>query len=503
MTVRNRLGSVLTAAALVCLVASAASAQYYTPLRYDLRYTSPTYIPSGVMRFGSADKPDPYAFGSPQYGNLGMTGNLREGKSFHGNVPYGQIGSQVFSTLPSESLSKFRRDSFGIGDIGSGIEYGMPGVYFPGSGSVTDARTAMNRWSVPPLGDRAPYTVPSVNAPYMPPRVLPSTGFMGFQNLIPGVDVPPGVPASALGVSVPQGALTWVDALIAGRLSSARPPGTVEPLPSGDQEKQEDKRLGLLTEMPDLRLGLKPAEVAEAETAAAKEGRTETKTAEETGSALFWQTRPPAKPMKPAEEQPQKPPTGQGAATPTRKPAEQPETPTAGEEGPRVQLPPTPGPYVPVAPYGSYVDRGQAAMKEGAYEQAEALYAAGAALEPDKPAATLGRVSALLGARSYLQASVALQRALTQHPDWVQAVPDLRTAFAKPESYGRVVEDIKVNLEGDPDNRGYNFLLGYVYYAGGDMTAARSYLQQAAKARDAQKGPEKALLDAIDARKAK
>ena len=116
------------------VIASSAPGQYYVPLRYDLRYSlNPGYVTA--IPYGQAPtRPDPYAFGSPLYSGLDLTGNVRAGKSFQGNTPFNQQGSQLSTNVPSLALSNFRRDSIGIGDVGTGVEYGMAAPYFPGSG---------------------------------------------------------------------------------------------------------------------------------------------------------------------------------------------------------------------------------------------------------------------------------------------------------------------------------------------------------------------------------
>lgn len=482
----------LTAAAVVCLGAAAADAQYYTPLRYDLRFTSPTYIPSGTLRFGPADKPDPYAFGAPQYGNLGITGNLRAGKSFHGNVPYGQVGSQLSSTLPSLSLSRFQRDSFGIADLGTGVEYGIPEAYIPSSGAVTNIYTAGNRFAVPPPGDRAPYVPPNVNAPVMGFRLAPPSGGYVGSNVPEGTPIPPGVSPAEIGLAIPQSAVAWVDALIAGRVA---PPATLAEI---EREKQQDKRLGLLTETPDLRIGIQPARAPEE--LARPPAETDTRTLQENDSALFWLTPRTETPDKRAARGEEKPAVVTPSSRKPETPAEETTPPEPGE--PKVKLPPTPGPFRPASTYPVYLDRARAAMKDGSYDQAEAFYAAAAALEPNQPDAFFGRVYAILGVRNYLQASVVLQAQLLKHATWLKMMPDLRSAYPKPEIYDRIIVDVKSQLETEPANLNYSFLLGYVYFAGGDNALARPCLEQAAKLRGAEKqGPETFILIAMEGRK--
>jgi len=213
----------------LALVAQEAQGQYYTPLRYDLRQSSPTYIPSGAIRFGPDRQPDPYAFGSPQYGNLGMTGNLRLGKSFQGRSPYRPSGSQLSSDLPSLRLSDFRRDSIGVEDVGTGVEYGQPGAYFPGSGSVTTPWSAGGRFAAPLPGDRAPYATRDVNAPSLPR--FSAAGSAAY-SAAGGAAEAPGIPAAGMNLTIPRSALDYVDALIDGRAS---------PMPAPQLERQAEK----------------------------------------------------------------------------------------------------------------------------------------------------------------------------------------------------------------------------------------------------------------------
>jgi len=491
MTMLNRIAlSLIAVAAVAGFLAATANAQYYTPLRYDLRFTSPTYIPSGALQFGPSN-PDPYAFGAPQYGNLGITGNLRAGKSFQGHVPYSAIGSELSPTLPSDSLSKFRRDSFSIADLGSGIEYGIPEVYIPSSGSVTNVSTAMNRFAVPRPGDRAPYTLPNVNAAYVAPPP-PSGGYVGF-GVPEGAPIPPGTSPRQIGLSIPQSALAWVDALIAGRVVALATPAQIE------NAKQQDKRQGLPGEMPDLRIGIGPPRMAYEEGVKPKPAaEIETRTLEENEAELLRLTPGAEKPRKRAVEG-GKPTVATPSARQTEVPGEEAWPPDPGE--PKVKLPPTPGPYRAPATYPVYVDRARAAMKESNYDQAEAFYAAAITLQPDEPDSFFGRVYAMLGSRNYLQATVVLQGQLLKHATWLKRMPDIRAAYPTPEVYGRILDNLKVLLETEPDSPNYNFLLGYVYFAGGDNAAARPCLEHAAKLRGEKQGPEKFILTAMQSGK--
>jgi tetratricopeptide (TPR) repeat protein len=74
---------------------------------------SSTVPPSSISN-GLVNTPDPV----DTTGNLIITGNVRRGMYFHGNVPY-QAPTSFSETLGSSTLSSFLRDSAGLEDVGS------------------------------------------------------------------------------------------------------------------------------------------------------------------------------------------------------------------------------------------------------------------------------------------------------------------------------------------------------------------------------------------------
>ena len=479
--------TVAAVAVVLALVAQEALGQYYTPLRYDLRNSSPTYIPSGAIRFGPDRQPDPYAFGSPQYGNLGMTGNLRLGKSFQGRTPYRPSGSQLSSDLPSLRLSDFRRDSIGIDDVGTGLEYGQPGAYFPGSGSVTTPWSAGGRFTTPLPGDRAPYSPRDVNAPVLP-RFAPagSAAYSSAGGPQGAVGEAQGIPVTGMGLTIPRSALDYVDALIDGR-ASPMPAEINNPLIRPGDESAG--RYGPL----DPRLGSPAANRPRA----GEEPDTPDAQADPNAnpSALYWLNG--TEPGTTAWEDDGTSPATLRRAPPAAGDAAEGETPGTGP-GEATPLQSAPPPYVPVSPYATYVERGHEAVKARAYDKAEALYAAGVALEPDRPVAFFGRIHAMLGGRMYLQAILVLERELNRHPDWVKAVPDLKAVYDKPEVCNRILTDIRRELSTKPNHQGFNYLAGYVLFARGEGKAAKPFFEKAADADRENAATEKAFLKIID-----
>jgi tetratricopeptide (TPR) repeat protein len=159
----------------------------------------------------------------------------------------------------------------------------------------------------------------------------------------------------------------------------------------------------------------------------------------------------------------------------------------------------TPDRYTPAVGYAEYVTRANAAMKEPSFGKAEAFYAAAMTMDPDRPAALFGRIHALLADYRYLEADLILERALKAHPEWAKDAPDLRAVYVKAGVYDRIVEDLREELKRRPGNVPSGLVLGYVLYASGQYDEAKSLLTQVAATRPEAPGPEKVLLEAIEA----
>jgi hypothetical protein len=490
------------------VTASSAPGQYYVPLRYDLRYSlNPGYV-TAIPYAQAPTRPDPYAYGSPLYSGLDLTGNVRAGKSFQGNTPFNQQGSQLSTNVPSLALSNFRRDSIGIGDIGTGVEYGMAAPYFPGSASVTSLGTAARRFG-PDMNSR--YSTPNYNAANVGMVSVPATA--GFYA---GSTPPPDVPTAQLqtlrrgGLYLPRGAIEWVNALS----QPPPPPGaaqvpTVQPEELNPELRRMDMRLGLPLPPTDVRIGLPPelggqavpmpvgpvdlaAEAqrkAAAEAAQAKAAGT-TETNETAPSAIEQRLRGGAARKSPREA----PRTTIGAL-----PGAVPGAPMGQGEESGLPVPASPGRYLGPATFGEYIARAGAQMKESHYGAADALYEAAMVMDPSQPSALFGRVCALLADYRYLQASLVLDRALRLHPDWASQIPDIKSVYVKPEVLTRITGDMRTNLEDRPKNVEANLLLGFIAFASGEKEQAKPFLKQVAEVRGPRPGSEQAFLKAIEA----
>ena len=512
MTTPKIVAAALVGTLALGLLASSAPGQYYVPLRYDLRYSlNPGYITA--IPYGQApSRPDPYAFGSPIYSGLDLTGNVRAGKSFQGNTPFNQMGSQLSTNIPSMALSNFKRDSVGIGDLGTGVEYGAALPYFPGSASVTSLGTAERRFAPIPPGDRAPYTLPNYNAANVGMvSVLPTAGFYA------GGSPPPDVPAAQVqlmkrnGLYLPRGSIEWVNAMAGGiprAPADMAPTVTTEDL--SPDARRMDMRLGVPQQPADIRVGLPPelggqaiavpggpADVAAAEARAKARAQ-----AAGTGETTETSLSPIARKLRDGAAAKEAARTQEGARTSTgAPPPAQPGAPPSGQgnnqEPPVMPAPPTQ--YTGPATFVEYVERAHAQMKESHYGAADALYEAAMVMDADRPSALFGRIYALLGDYRYLQASLVLDRALKLHPDWVAEVPDIKAVYFKPETLMRIIDDLKTNLKDRPANVEANLLLGYINFASGKNDLAKPFLKQVAAVRGEKPGSEQVLLKAIEA----
>ena len=499
----------LSVALVVVAWATDALAQYYVPLRYDMRYTpNPGYI-SPVPYSQAPPRADPYAFGSVQYGNYDITGNVRAGKSFRGSTPFGQQGSQMSTRLPSMGLSNFTRDSIGIEDLGTGVEYGAALPYFPGSGSVTSVTTARSRFATPPPMDRAPYALPSVNSAM--PGYTPAPG--SFAGSAPPPMLSPQQAAGYRpGLYVPRGAVEWVNAMVEGR--GGAPPvdrralTTVSTGSLGEtpQERKMDLRLGLPLLPADTRIGIGTEGSETGQTALPEAGApaAEGAPAASSGPAdlfqspLYWRLREAATTDKlPArgEEPPfllttPKPrTTAAGGSGEERNLTREPQTPAVP---PLIEkLPTTP------ASYADFLARAQAAVKANQYGAADSLFQAAIVMAPDQPEPFFGRVNALLGDYRYLEAALVLDRGLKEHPEWARSIPDAKAGYSKSEVYDRIVGELAEDLKNHPQSAETNLLLGYLSLASGKTEDARAYLKQVALVRGDRAGSERAMLDAI------
>ncbi len=97
--------------------------------------SGPSTVPQSSISDSLVSTPDPFDAG----GNLLMTGNVRRGMHFRGNVPY-QSPTSFNSSLGSSTLSSFLRDTAGPEDVGPRpAGYGVQ-PYYSASETVTTMR---------------------------------------------------------------------------------------------------------------------------------------------------------------------------------------------------------------------------------------------------------------------------------------------------------------------------------------------------------------------------
>ncbi|MEK7996930.1 MAG: hypothetical protein AAB403_24270, partial [Planctomycetota bacterium] len=123
----------LTAVLLVALCPPAGGSMENLGIRNPIG-SGPSTVPQSSISSGLVSTPDPFDTG----GNLLMTGNVRRGMHFRGNVPY-QSPTSFSSPLGSSALSSFLRDTAGPEDMGMRpAGYGVQPYY-----SATETVTTM------------------------------------------------------------------------------------------------------------------------------------------------------------------------------------------------------------------------------------------------------------------------------------------------------------------------------------------------------------------------
>ena len=460
--------------------AAPALAQRYVPLRYDLRAPPQRYMPGlpynlypyasyGYGSYGPEAVADPYSYDAIRQRNYIVTGNVRAGKSFQGHTPYSDVGDQLNSNLPTMRLSNFRRDSVGVEDLGTGVEYGLPLPYFPQTAQVTSAGTTGQRFAP---GEY--YPTPYVSSYGMDTARLSPEAYIRPEDQIaiysPEAYLPPGGAAGIpSNLALPETFWQQFEAYASEEL----------PAPSPEQvwntEGADTSAYGLM--------GATPQNIYDPLRAAQAQEQARQPSAQDSLLYGLASSRTPSAEPAPGEATDEVLPqyVSSGAI------------PWVGT-GSIVK-------EVTVAtpsPYAEWVRQAHEAMNQGNYKEAEGLYDDALALDPSRSSALFGRIHALIGLGYYNQSALVLARYLAKHPDWAQGPPDVSKAFTQEGVYDRAVESLQQTLKAQPASAPHNFLLGYMLYAAGQKAEARPYLEAAAAAAD-KRAAAQVLLDAIAA----
>ncbi|MDK1031304.1 MAG: tetratricopeptide repeat protein [Planctomycetia bacterium] len=390
----------------VWLLPSVGQAQYLLnrSLQIDLRSRGPA-APQRTFY--------PYGYSS----NLIVTGNVRYGKSFRGSTPFGQLGSELGTLVPSAGLDTFRRDSISIGDILRGHSYGAIIPFYGRSTQVTSSRTAGTRFMARPQ-EAPPERLMTLGRP-LDLLALQRASMRPLQPLTSAQPVTP---------------YPWYDYRLGPGVGG--PPDLLDPsmffMPprtEKDAGREGAPREATLPTLPSLSKG---------------------PTAEE-----MTQTGP-------FESDAGKVPLPGIQKDSGREEAE-------GEEGPdakdkRILLPLLGGAGRQLHSYESYMREGHKFFRDGHYGRAARMYNAARTLDRDRPDAYLAQGHAYLASGKYHQAALALQRAVIMYPDWVDSDMALPDVFARPEDLQEREKEIGEYLAKSPNVTTYNFLLGYIYW---------------------------------------
>lgn len=200
----------------------------------------------------------PYSLRDPagfNYGNLYITGQVTNGASFRGVVPY-VAPNQLQLALPTERMDNFRRDSFGLERYQGGVNYYAPQPFYRPSTTVYSSGDAFAGRLSAPRG-----MVPLTQSQYVPGATdLTPYRIRARQEQIS--PLPPGSPGLVLPMSQAPGmAATPPEA-----------PGAVDMTEGMESRPQFSTLFGLVDSAENERLGKLLAPEAESKTEGAAAG---------------------------------------------------------------------------------------------------------------------------------------------------------------------------------------------------------------------------------------
>ncbi|MFH0981408.1 MAG: tetratricopeptide repeat protein [Planctomycetota bacterium] len=131
-----------------------------------------------------------------------------------------------------------------------------------------------------------------------------------------------------------------------------------------------------------------------------------------------------------------------------------------------------PGPMSETSPPGSFMEQGDAAFRQGGYDEARRLYIRALLSDDHDPTAQLAYAWTHLALADYRVASIALRRALVVDPGLLDAPPDPRGRYGDMADFDRHLAALREQVAQSPDDVGAAFLLAYVEYAVGNPAAA-------------------------------
>ncbi len=443
-------------------------------------------------------------------GNLFVTGQVRRGFGFHGDVGY--VGAdQLRTTLGSAGMDAFTRDSVGLGQVFSGNLYG-PATYLSryrtalGSGAIAAGMNAPGSslprtTAVPPLAARR--LLDAAVKAYQPLQPRPGES-MRVSGALPSVSpllkplevgsVPTGrervsgayrpATSALFGLLRAQDRQQLAEELtedeLIRRLWSQRPGADEEPQPEGEQQP------AVPSGSPGQGGAPAPAEVAPEQGAAQEEGLPAR------GQDVFLDMLVQMRQMSErARRRSQEIADEQDPNMPRRRTAP-----------PTVRLPQTPeqvraqrlqqvrqaveelrGQVILHHLAGASRDqfnlrmrRAEAALKQGKFYEAAKHYKVAVVLWRENPLAWTGLSLALFGADEPVSSALALRKAMQRFPPLMDTQVDIRSLLGADVVADRLRRlERRLNKPGGEGDPAMTFLAAFVHSALGDTEKARAY----------------------------
>ncbi len=514
------------------LGASVALAQPYQIQQGNVLDVNPQYGSGGINAPGR-----PYQINA---GNRIVTGNVTGGAGFRGFSPISDPSSFGLTNsgglLPSDQLYNFRRDTYSVADVRSGMNFPYArSAYYSQSSAITNTGAIVSGRNLPGTSQlQSPYLSPRIDLRTAPANPLDQYVGAGSLSIAPRVERVDsgqmvsgpinqrllGSPLFGAVRAVPVDVLKSEAAQSASLGANLATPidGRIQPASPLDQRALAQQ--GQAPGSPDAAAPriLTPPPLEELVGAGARPGSAQT-------SPLPPGGRLPDTGLSAGPAGAQTPrdtfAAMQQAGSPIQNPLERPRTlaeagaaqrtasgtliqPLAPPQaaGPAGVQAPAPGSALPipsgieVGPLRSfvgteqsalnrYLSQAEAAMRSGQYYKAENLYDIARAIAPDNPLPLLGRSLALLAAGEYISSVSSLFRAIEIYEGLAQFPVDLSSFVPDARMLDRRRADLERRLDAGDDYR-LRFLLGYAEYTSGLQPLGLQNMNRAASAAPAE-----------------
>jgi predicted negative regulator of RcsB-dependent stress response len=404
--------------------------------------------------------------------NLYITGNIGQGASFQGLVPY-RSASEMGATLGSSSLSNFMRDSVGVSDLSRNVS--APNVYIDPSRAVTgiyggQVVNMARVYSAPvtPVGAnllQPPYSgdlsVRPLNRSYSSSLRTEPLSVPNYSLPAPGYQKPP-----------------WMT----GQASPAIP-GMVTPEDISKnliREQTGSQELSALP--PETHLGNEPFPISETTDFTGQTSLTERELDSYFQDPSLYDVGDVySEVLKDYQELPQPSASEQTQADFSQEPIETDQPPSTGHASLRMdKVKGSEIAQLQIKQFNQYMKKGEEYMNKGKFYAAADAFETAIFYNSKNALPYLAKSHALFAAGELMSAAFFLQKAITLSPEMAVVPVDLNRLFPNPEKLEQRMADLR-RWEERTGQPMLLFLQGYIQLQQKQYEAAKQSLDEAKK----------------------